>query len=350
MSKKLIAVLMLVSLFVAVIFMGSTSVMGKEVLLYAAFDEPTLRAITDNFTAATGIEVKWVIGGAGEVTTRIMAEAGRPGADVLMGGTIIYHNLLAKEGLLAAVEAPNAAAIPAAFKDPEGRWFGWYVAPWGYVINTKLLAEELPGVPEPKTWEDILDPVWEGHVLSGHPATCGGGYDFIISQIFRFKELAPLFGFEDSLAAGEKAAWNWFEALNKNVLVFNTACPETIALTAQGQGIVGLSWANDILVWIEKGYPIKLIVPPDCPYAAGGVSMIKDGPNPDAAAEFVNFVLSPESQAINAKAYRWPLNPEVSPPEGAPSWESFMPVMFDLEWAGTNKERLLDEWEKRIGR
>jgi len=349
MSKVRIMVLMLVSLLLVVSFVSS-SASGEEVLVYAAFDEPTLRAITDNFTASTGIKVKWVQGGAGELFTRIRAEAGRPGADVFLGGSIIYHSLLAEEGLLAIAEAPNAAAIPAKYKDSEGYWFGWYVAPWGYVINTELLAKELPGVPEPKNWEDILDPVWQGHVLSGHPATCGGGYDFIISQIFRYKRLASLFGFEDTLAAGEKAAWSWFEAFEKNVTVFNTACPETIALVAQGQGVVGLSWANDILVWIQKGYPIKLIVPPDCPYAAGGLSMIKGGPNPGTAAEFVNFVLSPESQAINAKAYRWPLNAEVSPPEGAPSWESFTPVMYDLKWAGTNKDRLLDEWEKRIGR
>jgi len=352
MSKIRMMVLTLVSLLLVGTFMSSSSAIGEEVLVYAAFDEPTLRAIADNFTARTGIKVQWVRGGGGEMATRIKAEAGRPRADVFLGGSTDLHSFLAEEGLLTPLDPPNAAAIPAQFKDSKGRWFGWYTGVWGYVVNTELLAEELPGVPEPKTWEDILDPVWRGHVLSGHPATCGGGYDFLRSQIFRFAKLAPLFGFkdEDAMAVGEEAAWRWFEAFEKNVSVFNTACPETIALVAQGQGVIGLSWVNDILVWKGKGYPIDVIIPPYAPYAAGGISLIKGCSHPDAGAQFVNHVLSAESQEINAKVYRYPLNPAVPVPEGTPAWGSLTVVPYDGYWAATNKSRLLEEWDKRIGR
>jgi iron(III) transport system substrate-binding protein len=334
---------------VGVLFTGAAA-HSEQVLVYAAFDEPTLRAIAEAFTAETGIDVQWVRGGGGEMATRIRAEAPNPKADVYLGGSVDLHGVLAEEGLLVPLDPPNAEAIPAQFKDPEGRWFGWYTGVWGYVINTELLAES--GLATPKTWEDILDPKWQGHVMSGHPATCGGGYDFLRSQIFRFAHLAPLFGFreEEAMEVGEEVTWRWFEAFEKNVVAFNTACPETIVLVAQGQAIIGLSWANDILVWMDKGYPIDLVIPPYTAYAPGGISLIKGCKHPDAGAKFVNFVLSVESQEINAKVYRYPLNPEVPVPEGTPSWESLTIVPYDTHWAAVNKDRLLDEWERRIGR
>jgi len=331
-------------------FLGMAA--GQKVLVYAALDEPTLQAIAEAFTEKTGIEVSWVRGGAGELASRIRAEAARPQADVFIGGSIDVHGDLAKEGLLQPLDPPNAAAIPAQFKDPNGAYFGWYLGLLGLVLNTDLLAEELPDMPEPKTWDDLLAPDWEGHVVSSNPATSGGAYIFIATQIFRFEQLAPFFGFENPRAAGEEAAWRWFDAFQKNVSQFTTKATEPITLVAQGQAIVGMSWAHDILVWVEKGYPIKLIVPPYTGFEVGGVSAIKGGPNPEGAAEFVNFVLSKQSQEINATigAKRYPVISGVTSPPNSPAFESVVLVPYDRTWAIENRERLLDEWEERIGR
>lgn len=324
--------------------------LAAEVFLYAALDEPTLRTIAEEFTARTGIAVKWVLGGAGELASRIQAEAGRPQADVFIGGSIDVHGDLARAGLLASVQPTNAAYIPEEYKDPEGRYFGWYLGVLGLVINTELLKDL--GLPEPKTWDDLLNPAWRGHVVSSHPATSGGAYIFLATQIFRFSEIARFFGFTDIYQVGEQAAWRWFKEFDKNVAQYTAKATEPIVLVAQGQAVVGMSWAHDIMTWIEQGYPLKLIIPPYTGFEVGGISIIKGCPHPAEALTFLDFVLSPRAQEINATvgAKRYPVTPGVITPPGAPAFESVVLVKYDRSWAIANRGRLLDAWERQIAR
>jgi len=337
--------------FVAIV---GISIFGAErVVVYAALDEPTLQALISKFEAETGIKVDLWRGGAGEVAARIKAEAGAPRGDVFIGGSIDVHGDLALAGLLAKVSPPNAALIPDPFKDPEGYYYGWYLGVLGLVLNTELFEKEMQGVPRPVSWDELLKPEWKGKVSSSSPFTSGGAYIFLCTQIFRFERYAPFFGIspEEARAAGEEAAFRWFLKFKENVKMFTTKATEPIVLTAQGETIVGMSWAHDILVYVEKGYPVELIVPPDTGFEVGGASVIAGGPNPEAAVKFLNFILSREAQEINATvgAKRYPVTPGVVSPPGAPSFESFSLVPYDRTWAIANKERLLERWEELIG-
>jgi len=340
-------------ILLGVLILGSLVLgVSQQVLVYAALDEPTLQAIAEAFTAKTGIRVVWLTGGAGELAARIRAEAARPQADVFIGGSIDIHGDLALAGLLESIDPPNAVNIPGEFKDPQGRYFGWYLGVLGLVINTELLSEL--GLPEPKTWDDLLAPQWKGYVVSANPATAGSGYIFLCTQIFRFEIAAPFFGFtgDQRRKEAEAAAWKWFEQFKANVSQFTAKATEPITLVAQGQAVAGMSWAHDILTWIEQGYPLKLVIPPYTGYEIGGVSVIKGAPHLQEAIAFVNFVLSKEAQTINATvgAKRYPVSLGVPSPANAPAFETVVLVPYDRAWAIANRSRLLDEWERRIAR
>jgi len=350
--KRLLLVLLLLGLFLGLVSIAASS--AEKVLIYAALDSPTLEAIAKEFTKSTGIEVEWVLGGAGEMAVRIRAEKSRPQADVFIGGSIDVHGDLAKDGLLAKISPENAEALAPQYKDPEGRYFGWYLGLLGLVLNTDMLKEEMKGVMPPKTWDDLLEPEWEGKVVSSGPATSGGAYIFIATQIFRFEKLASYFGFKgDAIREeAEKAAWNWFLDFNKNVDLYTAKATEPITLTAQGEYVVGMSWAHDILVSVEKGLPVVLIVPPYTGFEIGGVSAIEGAPHPEIAEKFVNFVLSEKSQEINATvgAKRYPTLPGVVSPPNSPDIKSVVLVEYNRAWAIENRSRLLDKWEEVIAK
>jgi len=350
--KRLLLVLLLLGLFLGLVSIAASS--AEKVLIYAALDSPTLEAIAEEFTKSTGIGVEWVRGGAGEMAVRIRAEKSRPQADVFIGGSVDVHGDLAKDGLLAKISPENAKALAPQYKDPEGRYFGWYLGLLGLVLNTDMLKEEMEGVMPPKTWDDLLEPEWQGKVVSSSPATSGGAYIFIATQIFRFEQLAPYFGFKgDAIRKeAEKAAWDWFLDFNKNIDLYTAKATEPITLTAQGQYVVGMSWAHDILVSVEKGLPVVLIVPPYTGFEIGGVSAIEGAPHPEIAEKFVNFVLSEKSQEINATvgAKRYPTLPGVVSPPNSPDVKDVVLVKYDRAWAIENRSRLLDKWEEVIAK
>lgn len=345
--KKYFFVILLIGMFICLFNISIYA--ADKVLVYAALDSPTLEAIASEFKNETGIDVEWILGGAGEMAVRVRAEKDRPQADVFIGGSVDVHGDLAKDGLLAKISPENAKAIPSQFIDPEGQYFGWYLGLLGLVLNTEMLEQEMPGTLPPKTWDDLLAPEWKGNVVSSSPASSGGAYIFIANMIFRFTELAHYFGFEGDAAieAGEKAAWNWFREFDQNVDLYMAKATEPITVTSQGEYVVGMSWAHDILVSVEQGLPVELIIPPYTGFEIGGVSAIKGGPNPDSALKFVNFVLSEKSQEINATvgAKRYPTRPGVVSPPNSPDISGVVLTKYNRDWAIANRERLLELWE-----
>ncbi len=234
---------------------------SKKVRVYAALDEPTLAALVKTFKGQTGIDVELLPLAAGEITARVRAEKGAPNADVLLGGSAEMHDPLGREGLLLQYRSPRAKDIPQRYLDPDGYWHGWYVGVLGIVLNTDRFSRELAskGVKKPVTWDDLLAPAWKGHLVSSDPVTAGGGYIFLVTQIFRL---------------GEDRAWHYLRAFHKNVARYTTTAPGPIDLVATGQYIAGMSWAHDILALKRRGNPIELIIPLDTGFELGSISII----------------------------------------------------------------------------
>jgi iron(III) transport system substrate-binding protein len=85
------------------LFAGTQSPAKAEgkIVIYAAEDEKTLAALTKMFTEKTGINTEVIrIPAAGTLAARIRAEKDAPKADVFIGGSVEFHEPLAKEGLV----------------------------------------------------------------------------------------------------------------------------------------------------------------------------------------------------------------------------------------------------------
>ncbi len=304
----------------------------KLVRLYAALDEQTLNALVKAFKDKTGIAVEYVPLAAGQITARVRAEKDAPQADVFIGGSVETHDPLGREGLLLQYRSPEAKNIPSRYLDPDGYWNGWYLGILGIVLNTERFNRELApkGAKKPVTWDDLLDPVWRGQIVSSNPATAGAGYIFLVTQIFR---------------VGEDRAWQYLGALHKNVIRYTPTATEPISLVAAGQAIAGIAWAHDILASKKRGNPVELIVPLDTGFEIGSVSIIKGGANPDGARAFVDFVLSKEAGQINVEnGLRLSVRADVSPPPGGVMVENVRLVQYYRRWAMQNRGRLLREW------
>lgn len=339
-----------------------------SISVYSALNETTNNAFIEAFNQEhPDIQVELLpLAAAGELQTRIRTESDSPNADVFIGGSSEFHDPLGKEGLLLAYQSPNAAAVDARYKDPNGYWTGWYLGIFGFVYNTDRFNDEMGGVNPPATWDDLLDPAWQGKLAYPDPTTTGGGYIFIANQIFRF---AQQLGLIPSLEAtpeatdmaeatptpvdyteAEAAAMEYMAQLHQNIAQYVGTSPQAIQLVAQGQFVGAPNWSHDILTAKSQGNPVELAVPVDTAFEIGAISIVNGGPNPEAAKVFVDWVLTRPAGELNVQlSNRLSVLPDVPPAPGAPTLESVTLVNYDRAWASDNKDRILRMWQEATG-
>ncbi len=308
-----------------------------KISIYSALNQSTNDAFFAAFKAAVpGIDVELLpLAAAGALQTRIIAEKDSPKGDIFIGGDRSFHDVLGKQGLLEKYVSPNAAKIPADYKDPNGFWTGWYVGIFAFVHNTTRLSEV--GGKKPATWDDLLDPAWKGKIVMPSPITTGGGYIFLATQVFRFN-------------MDETKAMDFMKKFHANVAQYLDSSPNAIQFTAQGQFVGAPNWAHDILTEKAKGSPIDLDIISDTGFEVGSVSVIKGGPNTASAKPFVDWMLTPEAGALNVKlSNRVSLVPGVAAAPGAPTLDTVKLVKYDGGWAATNQTRLTKLWQTTVG-
>jgi iron(III) transport system substrate-binding protein len=333
----------LAGLLVAALLIGAcqpgTGGGGGKISVYSALNESTNNAFVEAFKKANaGYDVEVLpLAAAGELQTRIRTEKGSPKADVFIGGSSEFHDPLGKEGLLVSYKSPNAESLPAEFKDPDGNWTGWYIGIFGMVVNKDRWGTEMSGKAKPTSWDDLLDPSLKGKIDMPDPVKTGGGYIFLANQVFRF-------------GRDEAKAMDFMKKLHANVGQYVGTAPQGIELVGQGQFLLGPNWGHDILTAASKGQPVEFIAPTDTANEVGAVSIVKGGPNTEAAKKFVDWVLTKEAGELNVKlSNRLSVRSDVPPAPGAPTLDSVKRVQYDRPWATQNKDRLIKLWQQTVG-
>lgn len=334
----------IVSWLLVAVFALSAGVNAQStrVVIYSALDSAVTTEVLKAFERRTGLRTEALtLAAAGTLSTRITAERARPQADIFLGGSNDFHAPLAKNGLLVAYKSPVLADAKLApeFYDPQGYWYGWYIGALSIFYNRDRFEKELAprGVRPPATWDDLLNPALRGQVVLPSPVTTGGGFIFVATQIFRL--------------GNEDRAFEWLKQLAANA-TFTPTAPAGITLVSRGEAIVGMNWGHDVRnMAVNQGFPVEMVFPADTATEIGGVSIIKGGPNPAGARQFVDYILSRTPQDINAKfGLRYPTRTDAPAPMGMPGLTTLKFVKYDRQWAIDNQNRIRQKWQQVIGK
>ncbi|MBA1148241.1 Fe(3+) ABC transporter substrate-binding protein [Ectothiorhodospiraceae bacterium WFHF3C12] len=128
--------------------------------VYSARKEVLIRPLLDRFSEQTGIRVNMLSADAGALLSRLRSEGRNTPADVLL--TVDAGNLhRAREaGVLQPTESKVLDEhVPAAFRDPEGYWFG--LSKRARVIFRSKERTEQGAI---DSYEALADPRWRGEV------------------------------------------------------------------------------------------------------------------------------------------------------------------------------------------
>lgn len=347
--KKLLSISM-ATLAIAGLFAGcgststnkSTSEITKEtanedlkLTIYCGLMEDHMVKVVEEFKTKTGIQAEAVRMSSGEILGRIQAEKDNPKASIWYGGPADAFVQAKEYGLLENYVSDNSKDIPDKYKDVNGAWTGIYVGYLGFVSNQKLLDEK--GVKAPTSWSDLLKPEFKGQVSIANPGSSGTAYT-ALATIIQVK--------------GEEEGLKYMKELNGNIKSYEKSGTAPARLAGQGEVMVGVSFLHDGIKYREEGMKDLVLTAPSegTGYEIGATGIIKDGPDQEAAKQFVDFVLSKEGEEIGQTvgSYQFLTNKNAVAPELSSEIKDTKLIDYDLDWAGSVRSELVEKWNNSI--
>lgn len=333
--KRLTLTVLLVMVMLCSVFVTGLAA-GKVLRIYTAFDTEEAKYYIDAFEKETGINVEWVRMSSGEVLARIEAEAANPQASMWHAGSNTSHINAASKGLLEPYKPNTDFELIDILHAEDWAWTGFYTGAIGFVSNVNFLKEH--NVEAPTSWSQLLDPAFEDNIAMAYPYTSGTAYT-------TYATLVQMIGMEKTL--------DWWEEFDRNSIhqytKSGTAC---IAMVGIGEVAVGIAFSHDIMAkGINKGYPVVMTFPEEgTGYEVGGLSLIKGGPEPELAKQFIDWCYTREAQDLFQKYNRLPVNPKATVKEGSVTLDQVKLIDYDHILAGQSKDEWVTAWRDRIGK
>lgn len=306
-----------------------------DLRVYCSLDQVHSEKIIQLFEERTGLEVEArydvernkTVG----LVNAIIAEADNPRADVYWNNEIAHTIRLKERGLTQAYRSPSAESIPPAFRDPEGHWTGFAARARVFLINSERWPS---GLPYPSCLRDLLDDRYRGMGGMARPLTG--------TTLTHAAALCTVWGEQNALAFFELAKRN----AESGRLFLTPGNGDAMRRVVEGDFLFCLTDTDDASVALDGGFQ-GTVVYPGQKLADDGVLLIPNtvallarAPHPDAARKFVDFVLSPEVEAILAagRSAQIPLRPGlVSTPDSMAMPEiDFTPLIVD--WPAVAKQ------------
>lgn len=333
--KHLTLVLLMLALTTLVLASCSNRKSNGSLVVYAGLNEDHAIKAIEAFQKETGIKVSYARMSAGEVLERIRKQKDNPTASVWYGGTGDTFVQAKLEGLLVPYESINARLIADEYKDPDGYWTGIYYGSVAFISNKKWLQQM--GLNAPQSWDDLLKPEYRGMLAMGSPVSSGTGYTIVATLVQLF---------------GEDKAFQYLQELNELNPTYTTV--GNLAGRAAGMGEVGtaLGFSHDAIKFFKEGFQDIVISFPKegTGFETGGVSIIKNGPNMEEAKKFVDWALTKQAQELGKQVGNYQLltNKDAKSPEESIAFESINVIPYDINWSGSNRERLILKWMTEV--
>jgi len=264
-----------------------------EVAVYTSLISDDLASLSAAFEKKYGIKVKGWRAGSEKVQQRALTEAraNRHDADVIETNGPELESLY-REKLLQPLRSPHFKDLMPQAIRPHGHWVGTRINMFVQSYNTNLVKkEELP-----KTYADLAHPRWKGRL--GIEAEDEDWFAMAVKE------------------QGEEAGLRTFREIAKNN-GFSVRKGHTLlaGLVASGEVPFALTtYSHGAEKMKQKGAPVEWFAIEPAIGRANGIAIPRKPAHPHAAALFVDFVLSPEGQAILEKGGYVPANLRVENP------------------------------------
>ncbi len=199
----------------------------------------------------------------------------------------------AEKGLHQPYKPKGWELIPADLKDPGGLWWTVHTSAIALVVNTKALG----GAPVPRSWQDLLKPIYKGKIAYDDPSWGGTSYTLIygLNQLMGGSET----NFKPGLAYLKKLDANVSSYPRESV--YNAVLRGEIPIWINADG-------NGYKMRHVDGGPVEVVIPREGTFTMPLVmGMAKGAPHREETERYFDWLLTKPAQAEFAKAYFKPV-------------------------------------------
>jgi len=311
-----------------------------ELTVYTSLEEDDAKVYLDAFAKVEpGIKVNLLRLSTGDLGARMLAESSNPQHDIIWGWAVTQMVDPRIMEMLEAYKPKGIDKVNTNFMDPGNKWFattGYFAA---FCVNTEVLKNK--NLPMPSSWQDLLNPVYKGQLIMPNPASSGTGY-LQISSILQMK--------------GEDEGWKFLHELDKNMGQYIKSGSKPCKLTRVGEYAVGASFAFVGVKSIDKGFPIKLVIPSEgAGYEMEVSGLMKTSDNKSDAKQFLDWLLTTDAGALYGERAAMSVVPgavqtQKARDAGLPADVASVLYDMDFDWSATNKSRVITKWKAEIER
>ncbi len=324
------------ALALAVIMPGHSALAATELTVYTAVEAEDLARYAETFNQDhPDIEIKWVRDSTGIVTAKLLAEKNNPQADVIWGLAATSLLLLKSEGMLEPYKPKGVEKLDRKFVDKGAvpTWVGMDAWVASVCYNTVEAAKY--NLEPPKTWRDLLKPMYQGHLIMPNPNSSGTGFLDVSSWLQMFGK--------------KQGGWDFMDRLHKNIARYTHSGSKPCKLAAAGEIPIGISFAFRGAKSKAQGAPIEIIVPEEgVGWDMEATAIVAGTAKLDAAKTLVDWSITRKAMEMYNTGYAVVAMPGVAKPvEHFPDNLLEKMINNDFEWAANNRKAILAEWLRR---
>jgi len=282
-------------------FMGDAAekpVDQKELIVYSGRSEPLILPIIESFEKKTGVNVVLKSGKTQELGSLLLEEGYKTVADIYIATDAGWLEKLASAGIFTPITADELVNIPNKFKSSQLLWSGVSGRARVLMINTDLVSKD----EIPTSIYEIIEPKWKGKVAMAKTSN-----ESVLAHLSAIKSIH-----------GDQYVKNLLAGIKNNEVTLLAGHGDVRQAVARGEFSIGfvnhyyghlqqLESENIEIIYTDQqdGQDGSMV-------NVSGVGIVKHGKNGQVAQEFVNFLLSADTQKQFAEVnFEFPLTTSV---------------------------------------
>jgi iron(III) transport system substrate-binding protein len=265
--------------------------MPQPLRIYSGRNRPNLQPIYAMYEELTGHRVEMTHIQSEDVYDRIVAEKNDPQADLLVTNTQVMPELVRQTGVFEPYRAPVAVDYDPDLRAEDFSWLSFTVWPRTAMVNWRILGRD--GSRWPIGIEDFLAPELAKATL------CSSAGETMMTSYFAALRVTKGDDWVDRLVDG--LLDNGMRVYRSNIDCRNALVREGFAASlANGSNTHAFFLEGHPVgeAWLDQGEgEIGTLI------EAHTVAVLKGARNPEAARDFIDFLLSREIQEFLARLY-----------------------------------------------